>query len=206
MDRERFAHIRPFLYHATSRENLAGIKAEAFLDPAAALMRRSGRADLLRWRRRQPIALHVGDHIAIVGDQIPLDPDTISLERGWAFEDFVEYLNEHVFFWPGTAEGPLKTGVHMPVGLEDEHTIMLRLPTADLFSVNEDEPRFCPVNVRAVRSEDARRSRRGSHLFAIAAEFGRRETDVVEVGYRSRVELPASTMIRDAGSWRLLRN
>jgi hypothetical protein len=201
VDVERFTQIRPYLYHVTARENLAAIARARRLHTAAELMQRAGRTDLLRWQRRQPIQLVIDDDRAVLTGQAALIEERISLRHGWSFGDFIEYLNEHVFFWPGSPEGPAKSGVLSHDELAG--AALLRVPAADLFEINA-EPLFCAVNVRAPRGQDARRTPRGPHLFTPAAEFTRREAEVIEVGFRSGVDLPATTQVREHEIWRAL--
>jgi hypothetical protein len=201
VDVGRFAQLRPFLYHATARENLPLIREANALDPAVELMRRAGRSDLLRWLRPQRVALSIDGRTVVLSDQAPLAAQRIALYRGWTFADLVQYLNEHVFFWPGTADGPAKTGIMAHNG-DDASNVLLRIPTALLLAANPQATLlFCAVNVRASRGQEGRRVPRGPHLFSAADVFPRREIQVVEAAFRSRVALGNGVTVRSDEEW-----
>src|SRR5262245_16629406 len=84
-------------------------------------MRRFGRTDLLRWRRPEPVVMRSGGRIAVLKDQAPLIERNIALSPDWQFADFVQYQNEHVFFWPGTADGAIKAGVRLRTIMRPRH-------------------------------------------------------------------------------------
>ncbi|MGQ0650102.1 MAG: DUF7002 family protein [Gemmatimonadaceae bacterium] len=205
VDIEHFARLRPYAYHVTARANLVALCRTRTLEPAATLMRRANRTDLLRWRRPESVTLTVGTETVVLTDQAALLETNLALHRGWSFGDFVEYLNEHVFFWPGTAEGPIKSGLRVHERAEQGSPTLLRIPTAELFDANPTAiPLFCPFNSGAPRQQPGRRVLRGPHLFTVAADFRRHERDVVELAFRSRVSLPAVTAVRQGVEWMLL--
>ena len=88
-----FTTVRPYLYHLTDRSNLDHIRATGRLLPAAALMKQSGKMDLLRVRRSAGIELRVGACEILIRDQAPLHPGNLRLPGGYAFEEFIESLN-----------------------------------------------------------------------------------------------------------------
>jgi hypothetical protein len=59
------------------------------------------REDLLRARRPSPATITVGGDSIVLKDQPPLVAANVSLVTSWQFDDFVEYLNDHVYFLPG---------------------------------------------------------------------------------------------------------
>src|SRR6185295_18424853 len=105
-----FAGTRPFLYHLTARQNLPGILATRQLQSAAQILRAAGRYDWLRQKRAEGMLVRDGARAVHLRDQAPLHRGNLDLQAGWSFEDLVQYLNVHVFFWPGTAEGPVRAG------------------------------------------------------------------------------------------------
>lgn len=207
VDIARFLQLRPYLYHVTARENLDMLADTMRLEPAASLMRRSGRNDLLRWRRSSTVRLTPGVGEVVLKDQAPLIEENVALTHGWTFADFVEYLNEHVFFWPGTAVGPIKAGVRLHGHYENALPLVIRASTSDLLAANPDAiPLFCALNSGAPRQQGGRRVARGPHLFTIGSDFPRREREVVELAFRSGVELPDGTSVASAAGWRPLRD
>ena len=198
---ERYVKLRPYSYHVTDAENLASLISTARIDTAAEIMRAAGRSDLLRWRRTEAIKLVVNGLNVTLKDQKPLIERTMDLESG-DFGDFVEFLNSHVFFWPGTSNGPVQSGVRLHGHYESEGPMLLRIPTRDLFEENSDlEPLFCPFNSGAPRQQHGQRVRRGAHLFSDAASFGRTEGQVIELAFRSSIHIPRTAEYLEQGAW-----
>src|SRR5882672_8653746 len=108
---DRFLRLRPFLYHLTDTRNVRRILRTRRIESAAHLLRLARRTDLVRERRRAHVSISVdGEEIAI-RDQAPLHQGNMALADGCTFSDFVALLNERVFFWPGSADGPISYGV-----------------------------------------------------------------------------------------------
>src|SRR5437868_4740943 len=97
---ERFAELRPFLYHLTARLNLESIRESRRLEPAARILALAGREDLLRTRRRNAEIVYVEGRPVHIRDQAPLHAGHMEMTDGWAHEDFTQHLNARVFFWP----------------------------------------------------------------------------------------------------------
>src|ERR1700733_6242273 len=108
---QQFVRSRPYLFHLTDASNLPHIKQSGVLVSAAVLFRESNRTDLLTIRRRQHHEVVVNGVILRGRDQAPLHKGNLALPVGYAFESFVASLNERVFFWPGTASGPIGYGL-----------------------------------------------------------------------------------------------
>src|ERR1041385_4202866 len=100
---EQYASLRPFLYHVTARENLARLGHTRCLETASAILRAAGREDLLRARRPSPVTITAGGDAIVLKDQRPLVAANLMFTADWQFDDFVQYLNDHVYFWPGDA-------------------------------------------------------------------------------------------------------
>jgi hypothetical protein len=124
------------------------------------------------------------------------------LAEGWDFGDFVEYLNGHVFFWPGTHERAIGPGRRLLEHYASEGPAILRISTQQLFNVNAAvTPLYCAFNPGAPRYHDGRRVPRGPSLLSPADLFPRRASGVVELGFRSGITLPAETELYSGGSW-----
>ncbi len=202
---ERFAELRPFLYHVTARANRDALARDRKLWPAADLMRRAGRSDLIRWRRPDSVVLQVDSELVVIKDQRPLVEANLSLDGSWQLADFVEYLNQHVFFWPGRATGPIAHGKRLQERYRASTPLVLRVATRDLIGANQgSEPLFCQFNSGAPRQNQGKRARRGPHLFEPADRFARRESEVVEFAFRAAVSLPTSVEVYTAGGWEVL--
>ena len=86
---------------------------------------------------------------------------------------------------------------------EADAPVVLKIPTADLFSGNSDSvPLFCAFNSGAPRMQNGVPVRRGPDLFVPATKFTRTRGRVVEVAFRSSVALPPTTRVRsEAHGW-----
>ena len=205
MDIARFIKNRPFLYHLTARENLAAIIATQELLSAAAIFAKAGNNDLCRNKRHFSVPLMIGSDIICVRDQAPLYAGNCKLQPGWSFEDLVELLNSHVFFWPGTASGPIDYGQRHFLRYVHEKPIVIRVGTDAVFTENAmNGPRVCRYNSGAPRCTQGKGSPRGPGTFQNILAFAGTVTEVKEVTFQHRMRLPLSVEIADspAGPWK----
>lgn len=209
---EMLTHIyqttRPYLYHLTDRANLAQIQNTNQLCPAASLMEAAGRHDLLRQRRRGHERIVVGKTAILIRDQAPLHKGSISFEDGYTFDSFVESLNRRVFFWPGTADGPISYGIRHFARYQGERPIVLRLRMQSLLLSNPmSQPLYCGYNSGSPRCSYGNKSPRGAKTFIRADDFPGTPSTVVEVTFQQPITLPedAEYAQRPSGPWRALR-
>ena len=200
MQHADFAATRPRVYHLTARSNMDRIRAAGSLIPAAEHFRAAGREDLVRSRRAQAVALTPGVSIR---DQAPLYEGNCGLADGFTFADLIALLNEHVFFWPGTAEGPIRPGRnHIGRYAGSEDVVVLSLPTLALLQANAAVPaRCCRYNSGSPRCNRGRRSPRHAGLFVPMSEWEGTPGDVVELVFRGRVVLPFDDVTITRGGW-----
>jgi hypothetical protein len=204
-DIKDFVALRPFLYHVTARENAAPLADAPVLQPAETLLRWAGRPELIRERRREDTPVTAGVHRLVLKDQKPLVAGNLQLPDGWEFGDLIAFLNRHVFFWPGTAVGPIRQGRRLHAHYEAESPLVVRMRTSALFDANpEGIPLFAAFNTGAPRRQHGQRVARGPDLFVIAADFPRRASEVVEVVFRSQVLLPADAEVSTEAGWKRL--
>lgn len=195
-----FTRVRPFAFHLTDRANLQPLVHRSILEPATDLLARAGRASAVQSRRADLMPIWVDGQRVILKDHKPLVFANAELAPGWAPGDFVEFLNRHVFFWPGNERGPVKYRERLFSAYEADTPAVLRTPTADLIAENRGlTPLFCPFNSGAPRMQSGQRVPRGPDLFAPAGEFPRRASRAVELVFRGAVVLPESTQFRVAG-------
>jgi hypothetical protein len=204
---EKFAQLRPYLYHLTAQINIAPIRATRVLESAERLLCAAGRSDLLKTRRREGQEIKIGKTTVHIRDQAPLHAGNMRLDPAWTVEDFVLHLNERVFFWPGTQKGPISYGLRHYQRYQRDQPAMLRVPTQALFLANPDSlPLFCRYNSGSPRCNGGRKSPRtiATFLPADLADFG--VSQVVEVTFRGAVNLPKETRLgpRPTGPWRPL--
>jgi hypothetical protein len=117
------------------------------------------------------------------------------------------HIDAHVFFWPGTAKGPVASGQNHFKRYEKEHPLLLRVPTQSLLAVNPDVTLlFCPFNSGAPRTVGGRKSPRGPGTFLPAHQFQKPPSGVVEVVVNGPVRLPrdAAKAHKYNGSWTVL--
>src|SRR6185437_4320221 len=146
-DASQYLTLRPFAYHVTGSENLPLLRKHRRVYPAAELMRLANRPDLLRERRETHVGLSFEHDAILLKDQRPLIEKNAELAEGWDFGDLVEYLNGHVFFWPGTATRIIGPGQRLLEHYASEGPAILRVPTRWLFHANPTStPLYCAFN------------------------------------------------------------
>lgn len=198
--------LRPYLFHLTATGNVERILRHRRIESAIALLGAAGRRDLARQRRRAHVHVEVDGVRIQLRDQAPLHPGNMALDGGWTFEDFVEHLNERVFFWPGTSSGPISYGVRHYERYRGEAPAILRVATADLIEENgHSPPLFCRYNSGSPRCSNGRKSPRTARTFMGAgdADFG--IGGIVEVTFVGEVRLPPRVEVGGApgGPWQL---
>jgi len=204
----QYLALRPYAYHVTASENLPALRDCRRIRPAAELLKLAKQLDLLRERRETHVPLRIDGQTILLKDQRPLIEKNADLDGGWDFGDFIEYINGHVFFWPGPQERVIGPGRRLLAHYESEGPAILRVPTQQLFEINATvTPLYCAFNSGAPRQQHGHRVRRGPDLFAPAELFQRRASEVVELGFRDTVTLPVETELFNAGTWmRLFRD
>lgn len=206
-DIDRFAKLRPYLYHLTAAGNLAHIRASRSIAPAVDWMRRAGRIDLLRQRRKDQVTLQVNGQRILLRDQKPLARGNIEFALGYTYEELVESLSSRVSFWPGRVDGPNAYGVRHFERYENEHPVIIRARFCSLIAANQGvQTMFCRYNSGCPRCSNGFKSPRGSDTFVGAGDFTGTESKVVEVTFASEVSLPADAEYgsNPCGPWKAL--
>lgn len=204
---DQYGALRPYLFHLTAAANLPLFARSRRLHSAADLMREAGRSDLLTVRRRAHTPIGIGSETVWLRDQSPLHAGNMALEPNWSFERFVEYLNQRVFFWPGTAAGPISYGMRHFERYVAEQPVILRVPLASLFSANPGITlEFSRCNSGSPRYNRGNAGPRGGRTFSSCADATFRAAHVVEVTALGSVVLPndASVATSPAGPWTTL--
>src|SRR5688500_14168166 len=93
-----FVRTRPFLFHLTSSTNIHGIRKSHTLRSAASVMQEAGDTSFLRRRRTSSIQVRLATATVSIRDQQPLYVGNMRLADGCSFDDFIQLLNEQVFF------------------------------------------------------------------------------------------------------------
>lgn len=208
MDLDRYVALRPVSYHTTSADNLPLVRATGALICAERLLAHMP-AGRLSERRKHHWSGHLDERTVVVRDQEPLHAGSIAFEPGWDIARLVRRLNQLVYFWPGTARGPIDYGErHHARYRERERLVTLRVGTRALLDTNPSRPLFSRYNSGAPRVTAGRKSPRGAATFLHAAAFPGRPSEVVELVFEERVALPMSaTEIAESldGPWLPLR-
>jgi len=199
-----YLNNRPYLYHLTDRSNIDRMARTRRIAPANTLFERAGRLDLVRRRRNEHERISIGRDMIVIRDQAPLHRGNLSLPSGYTFEEFTQSLNSRVFFWPGTAAGPIGYGIRHFERYKNENPAILRLTLASLLLANTlANPTFCRYNSGSPRCSYGVKSPRGPHTFLPAAEFEGTPSQVVEVTFASELALPADIEVgsHPSGPW-----
>jgi len=202
-----FTRTRPYLYHLTDRENLNHIRATPVLLSAAVLMQQAGDTAYLRAKRGSSIQVTVGQRVFNIRDQQPLYEGNMTFQGGYRFGDVIEMLNQRVFFWPGTPNGPIPYGERHFLRYVDDQPVILRVATAELFQANNGvSPLYCRYNSGSPRCSYGQGSPRGPDTFVTAADADFTASNTVEVTFLDQVTLPARVEVSDSinGPWRTI--
>jgi hypothetical protein len=206
LDLDRFLAVRPFVFHLTSLRNLPSIRASGKLESASTLNHKAGGAvQSIRQRREKSVDLPMGSQSIRLRDQYLLREANIAFSDGCDFPTFVQILNSLVFFWPGNASGPSRTGRKHFFHYEHEGPGILRVDTVKLLSGNGDlTPLFSRCNSGSPRiNPRAGKARRGTDTFLPADQFIGPSKDVVELVFEGGVALPPCTELGNSpeGPW-----
>jgi len=196
LDIQAFTKLRPYLFHATARSNLACIRDErALLSPSLL----SGDTAT---QRDKPLMVWRGPFRITLRDQLPLQRGHVQLCGGWTRSDLIEALNARVFFWPGNADEPIAHGTRLMSAYATQDEAVLRIPFRTLLAANPAKPpEFCAYNSGAPRTTAGRKSPRGPAIFTTAARWAFPLSRVVEVAFVRGVALPPDTMIKTGSNW-----
>ena len=140
----------------------------------------------------------------VLRDQAPLHEGNMDLQEGWTLEDFVEQLNQRVFFWPGTEDGPIDYGLRHFGRYASERPHLIRVRLASLLAANPGAmAQFCRYNSGSPRCVQGRRSPRSERTFLDHADVDFQRNQVVEVTFRGEVGLPFDAELGDrpGGPW-----
>jgi hypothetical protein len=202
-----YARVRPFLYHLTAQENVSRLRQLRELQSAATLLRLADRAQSVTHPRPEHLPIEVRGERVILRDQAPLHEGNIQFSDGGSFPDFVQYLNQHVFFWSGWRMQPSDYGRRHFQHYSSERPVILRAPFLSIRKRNPlSRPLFCKYNSGSPRWSHGRPSPRGPDTFSPAENSTFTPGDVVEVVFRDSIALPDDTQYARAltGPWRPL--
>ncbi len=203
---DEFAKERPFLWHLTAAEHIDRIMERKCLDCAATPLRAAGCDELICKPRPREVTLCVNGEMIILRDHHESLRNHEKFTHGWTLEDYIEYLNGFVFFFPGDEKGPNDHSKDSKGYSKDfvkkyycceplQKTLCIE--TEELFRANlGTPPQFSRCNSGAPSSSD---SSRGPDTFMCGEKFKGRPSeakDVVEVAFCCKVNLPHTKVFR----------
>ena len=195
---------RPFLYHLACQDNIERIRLTRRIVSSASLLIAAGREMDLRAHRSTTLTLTVDGQQVLLRDQAPLEARHIEFADGWTLGDLVEYLNRHVFFWPGKAKWLKENGKAHFQHYAAENPAMIRVAVDSLRGRNRGQTfLFSKYNSGAPRPYFGRPSPRGPDTFLPADRCDFSPSRVVEVTFVESVILPDDTALSDhpSGPW-----
>lgn len=196
------------MYHLTASSNVASIVERRELLSAKRVAETVGLeniSDFVRTRRPHHVVLESAGRAFHVRDQRPISERALAkcLSNGMTVGDYLELLNERIFFWATTD----RLNRHY-VRYRDEKPTILRFKTADIISLNSNVE-LCRLNSGATRANyhlGGKPPLRGRETFSSAARFSGAIGAVAEVTLVDRCILPSSIHKATSpyGPWRLV--
>ena len=115
---------------------LTAIREHRVLYSAGHLLELSGRTDLLNRHRRGDLELQCGTQSITVRDQDRLVLASQDLEPGVSLADYIAYLNQWVYFWPGDWRGPASRAKGLAEATGREEVAIIRMPLMAVVGIN----------------------------------------------------------------------
>jgi Family of unknown function (DUF7002) len=185
------AAVRPFLYHLTARMNVERIRRTRVLQSASTIADLAGDGARFTTPRRAGLVVRIGEEFVHIRDQAPLHAGNVRFEGGWNFERLLRELNDRVFFWPGTAGGPIPHGIRHFARYRDDDVVLIRVPT----TLMPPGAEVCFYNSGSPRWVDGRPSPRGPATFSLPGVVSLPPSRTVEVTWPGSVSLPGDVQV-----------
>lgn len=210
MDIEQFKEKRTYLYHLTDTRNIVEIIRQRKLFSTRHLVYNSNlsvsdQMNFLRSKRVGHKKLVIDGVEVFIRDQDPISlkslaKATLELDSP---QDFLEILNERVFFWPTIKD----LSIHFE-RYKDEKPTILRFATNDIIMLNS-EPEFCFLNSGAPRCSPhygGKPAPRNRGTFQKASNFERSHASVREFTILNFSNLPENIWSSNSpyGPWELI--
>lgn len=191
----RLVALRPYAFHTTTEVNFFAIRHWRRLRSALDLLRGTPYEYLLHERRVQTYSVVIENVPVEIRDQRPLHEGHIRFEPNFGFADLLAELNSRVFFWPGTANGPVDRAAHFRRYADDGNPVVLRCSLRELLILDGEKDLYVATcNSGAPRSNPLTGpSVRGPSTYRLLAEADCAVGAVKELSFRTSVALPDST-------------
>jgi len=200
--------LRPITYHTTGRLNLEFIRDQRAVISTKSLLGRSEHASLLNGRRLTSTTILVNGRRVQIRDQLPLRPKSLLLQDGATLQDYIDELNQRVFFWAGTLNGPVSSGRrHLEHYSKEGEVFIIRTCLDSLLSANAGRDLFVTqCNSGTARHQNGQPVERGPETFCPLKGARFRASAVVELSFVDRADLPLDSEFSTslAGPWQRL--
>jgi uncharacterized protein DUF7002 len=204
IDIQDIIRLRPYLFHLTDSRNVDRILRTRVLESASQIMSVAGREDLAAVKRPTHVKVSVGLDDIFLRDQAPLHAGNMKLPPAWEFDTFIRSLNMRVFFWPGSAAGPIDYGVRHFNRYQAERPTILRIRLASFLDANQGmELEVCRYNSGSPRWSRGVPAQRGASTFINPAHAAFSASQIVEITVAGNVKLPSDAEIgpQPSGPW-----
>jgi hypothetical protein len=185
-----FSRRWPYCYHVTFDVNLGLIKASRYLYSADALLSFAGVAKSYR-RRMSEKLIRVKGRMVMLRNQRALDPRALDLSPNCNLSDYVAFLNQRTYFWPGTSSGPVAEGIRMlEVRGPSVPAAVIRVGSRPLMEANKHATALVATfNTGKTGSRKANR-RQAFDLVQPFTDYSKAAEDIIEVSFMNAVRLP----------------
>ena len=204
MQTEDFVRRWPFCYHVTFTLNLTVIRQAGALYAAQTLLRSAGRA-AYRSRRDADMTIRIESRSVVLRNQRALNPSALLLPPGCSLDDYIAFLNERAYFWPGTASGPIDDGLRLWAShIAGNPPAIIRVPSMSLVDANGCATmQVADCNTGASWMEGGRKSYRAPTRCRPVEEFSGDPEAIAEVSFHHAVRLPRCTQVAASyrGGW-----
>lgn len=150
----------------------------------------SGHTDRRIFDKR--IQLH--NHTVVLRNQRALHPNAVELPTNCSLKEYVGFLNERVFFWPGTSSGPIAEGIRLLAGHPATlPAVVIRIETKSLIETNEASVfQVATCNTGAAWLDGSKKSRRSFDLCCALASYTADPGAIIEISLPGSAILPGS--------------
>jgi hypothetical protein len=137
------------------------------------------------------MVIRVGGQTVVLRNQRALNPQALDLPFDCSLSDYVAFLNNRVYFWPGTSVGPIAEGVRLLSHGSSVPSAIIRVDSKSLLESNEQAAILvatCNTGATWVNGSD--KSLRALDLFRPLSEYSDDPRAIVEVSFINAARLP----------------
>ncbi len=186
-----FVRRWPYCYHVTFAVNLDLIQTSRSLYSAEALLLATGEVGR-RQRRMTDQLIRIKGQSVVLRNQCALNPQALDLPRDCTLEDYLAFLNERTYFWPGTSIGPVTEGIRLLATHGSSlPAVVIRVQSMALLEANANATmHVATCNTGAAWMDGSGMSRRALDAFCPLPEYANDTRAIVEVSFVNAARLP----------------